>query len=552
MMNSRGADLIGAGSRGPESTSVGFFGKLPRAGDFVQRRLPPRFVEAWDRSFELAVDDSRRALGNHWQEAYRTSPVWRFMLAPGVCTDAAWVGVMGPAVDRVGRCFPMVIAAPLVGDLASVEQALCGEDWFDALERVHLDAQSDPSTSVDTFDAWVAALPGPIDASGIDASNLWQDIDWSAASHWRLPLQTRQTIGSPLTQLWARLSTTRGDWCLWWTRGGGAVPASMLVTQGLPQPSAYAGFLDAAHAGAPWESLGVFDSAAHHVGDMASASVTLQPADVPSAHAASVAQTRLPDDLSELFADLIPVQATADTPAQAVDAFVDVDRTNPLPSTGVVVQYRNDSALTLVAADDGVHDPRRQAAVAVGQTVDGFAAGDFAMGMQALRAQLLALHPRLRLATVDLIDPVAEDGAVIAARITDRWADLLRIGTAAAWHWRRGQLQPLFATGDVAPASEDTTLTGDFDDLLFSRTSLVAPGLGAVAQPMCDEVVCEIEAGDRLLLIATRGLVQLPPDVFARALAMPSCDDARARIATAASLGPEPARWPLAVIEITS
>ena len=207
--------------------------------------------------------------------------------------------------------------------------------------------------------------------------------------------------------------------------------------------------------------------------------------------------------------------------------------------------------LTLVAADDGLHDPRRQAAVAVGQAVDGFAASDFATGMQTLRTQLLALHPRLRLATVDLIDPVAEDGAVIAARITDRWADLLRIGTAAAWHWRRGQLQPLFATGAAAPASEDITLSSDFDDLLFSRTSLVAPGLGAAVQPLCDEVVCEVEAGDRLLLIATRDLVQLPPDVFARALAMPSCDDARARIATAASLGPEPARWPLAVIEIT-
>ena len=57
-------------------------------------------------------------------------------------------------------------------------------------------------------------------------------------------------------------------------------------------------------------------------------------------------------------------------------------------------------------------------------------------------------------------------------------------------------------------------------------------------------------AGDRLLLVATPALVQLSPEILARSLAMPSCDDARLRIATAAGLGADPAQWPLAIIEI--
>jgi hypothetical protein len=169
--------------------------------------------------------------------------------------------------------------------------------------------------------------------------------------------------------------------------------------------------------------------------------------------------------------------------------------------------------------------------------------------MQALRAQIMALNPQLRQASEDLIDPVLEDCAVIAARVAGGQVGLLRIGTAAAWHWRRGRLQPFFANSSTPPAvgagGDD-----DFDDLLFSRVALSAPGLGATAQPTCGEVLCAVEAGDRLLLMATQPLLQLSPDILARSLAMPSCGDARLHIATAAGLGTDAARWPLAIIEI--
>ncbi|HET7331149.1 type VI secretion system-associated protein TagF, partial [Dyella sp.] len=107
--------------------AAGFFGKLPGAGDFVQRRLPSPFVDAWDQHFERAVNESKLALGDAWQHAYRSSPTWRFVLSPGVCTSAAWAGVMGPANDRVGRSFPMVIATPLDDAWGMVRD---GDAWF--------------------------------------------------------------------------------------------------------------------------------------------------------------------------------------------------------------------------------------------------------------------------------------------------------------------------------------------------------------------------------------------------------------------------------------
>jgi type VI secretion system ImpM family protein len=531
---------------------VGCFGKLPGAGDFVQRRLPARFVERWDGAFEAAVDAARQAFGDGWPEAWRDAPVWRFALAPGVVDAAAWVGVTGPSTDRVGRRFPMLLAAPLA-DAASVAQVLrAGGCWFDALERTHRAAQGDVTTRAEAFDARVAALPGPLEALHGHASAL-PPLDWSAGGHWRLPLPQGGGEGE-LAAWWTAFAAACGEACLWWTRGAARMPPSVLLTRGLPQPAAYAGFLDAAHARAPWQSQGTFGAS------LPAAPAMTQPAPAP-----------LPDELDDVLADLLamppaapsslsmpsaspaavsaPAQAAppptpATGPGVAVPATVDA-------SAGAVVIHRAADALTLVAADDGADDPRRHAAAAVGAMAAALAGGELAAGLRPLRDRLLDLHPRLHQRREDLIDPVAEDGAVIAARIAGGWAELLRVGTAAAWHWRRGQLQPLFATGAPAPSSDDDTARpGDFGDLLFSRASPVAPGLGAAAAPSCDEVVCAVQPGDRLLLLATAALTPLPPDVFARALAMPSCDDARARIATAASLGTEPSRWPLAVIEV--
>ena len=57
--------------------------------------------------------------------------------------------------------------------------------------------------------------------------------------------------------------------------------------------------------------------------------------------------------------------------------------------------------------------------------------------------------------------------------------------------------------------------------------------------------------GDRLLLMATQALVQLPLELLAEALALPSIDGARARIAAAAGFRSPAVHWPLAIIEIT-
>jgi type VI secretion system ImpM family protein len=523
--------------------AAGFFGKLPSAGDFVQRRLPPGFVDVWDQHFENAVAESRGALNGAWHEAYHASPIWRFLLAPKICGESAWAGVMGPGVDRVGRCFPMVIAAPLTADPGSCTRVLQdGGSWFDQAEQVHNAAQANAAVSVDAFDEQVAALAGPLDAAPSRASEFLYDVDWNAAGHWRLPLPAQTAVGSFLSELWTRLAAS-GSWCLWWTAGAERVPASVLITNGLPQPPAYAGFLDAGYGTTPWRSLGAFEGIAsrqHQVPDL----VALVSASTESTQASAW----LPDD-PELFSDLGTAPEASAIPVPTAYAAQVEEVSATAPAGSVAVLHRPDCALTLVAAEVGKSDLRQKAVAAVSAIGRELADAELVAGMQTLRTRIMALNPHLRQASEDLIDPVMEDCAVIAVHVGDGRAELLQIGTATAWHWRQGQLQPLFARSDASPIA-DAPPDGNFDDLLFSRVSLTAPGLGATVQPTCGEVFCAVATGDRLLLVATPPLVQLMPEVLVHSLAMPSRDDARLHIATAAGLGPDPAQWPLAIIEI--
>ncbi len=68
-------------------------------------------------------------------------PVWRFVLSPGLITAGAWVGVMAPSVDSVGRYFPLTLASALpVSPLDGVATLFAARPWFEALAHIALSA----------------------------------------------------------------------------------------------------------------------------------------------------------------------------------------------------------------------------------------------------------------------------------------------------------------------------------------------------------------------------------------------------------------------------
>ncbi|MEO8523083.1 MAG: type VI secretion system-associated protein TagF [Caldimonas sp.] len=152
----------------------GWYGKLPTLGDFASRRLEADFIEPWDLWLGDAMQVQRQALGDAWVEAYLDSPPWRFLLAPGVLPGVeptrAFAGVLVPSVDRVGRYFPLTIAAslPRVPEVAAEFDSLLG--WMHRLEDTALDAlQGD--WSIDDLEHALADLSPPTDEAAASSDD---------------------------------------------------------------------------------------------------------------------------------------------------------------------------------------------------------------------------------------------------------------------------------------------------------------------------------------------------------------------------------------------
>lgn len=143
----------------------GAYGKMPALGDFFRIGLPPGFTQVWDGWLQGIMQAGRASLGGHWQECYFSAPIWRFSLAAGVVGPWAVQGVLMPSVDRVGREFPLTLAAMLPPLSSALASHLAAAGMFSALEQLALDALEDDMTR-DVLAARLGALAPPVPASG--------------------------------------------------------------------------------------------------------------------------------------------------------------------------------------------------------------------------------------------------------------------------------------------------------------------------------------------------------------------------------------------------
>lgn len=124
----------------------GAFGKMPSLGDFFRISLPSDFVAAWDEWLQGGLLAVRAALDARWQDCYMSAPIWRFTLGSGLAGRSAMLGVIMPSVDRVGRMFPLTLAAPLPDSRSPLLDHFVAGPVFGALEGVSLAALEDTMT----------------------------------------------------------------------------------------------------------------------------------------------------------------------------------------------------------------------------------------------------------------------------------------------------------------------------------------------------------------------------------------------------------------------
>ena len=224
--------------------TFGFYGKLPCQGDFVSRRLPWEFTELWDAWMQRGLLAVREQLGERWLEHYLSTPVWRFRLAPGIAGPQGWVGLWFPSVDRVGRHFPLTVAAAVPTDAGEAVLVSGNDDrWID-LEDQALKGL-DPHLPLEQFDALVLALADPFDrapdnsAAGIAGSR-------TATVVRVLPEDTApESAATACAELIASPA-------LFFTWGSDRIPISLVSAGGLVETRVFSGFLTG-----EWPALGV-------------------------------------------------------------------------------------------------------------------------------------------------------------------------------------------------------------------------------------------------------------------------------------------------------
>ena len=227
----------------------GLFGKLPMRGDFISRRLPGRFVEAWDDWLRRGIARSRDVLAEDWLPLYLGGPLWRFALQPDLLGDSV-AGVLMPSVDAVNRHFPLTVAAVAPPALGPFVLAAEADPWFAAAEALALSCL-DPDATLSSLEQSLDAL-GPLQAR-VEAEEWPEPLDTpptGARLRWRLARDLPEGVLASCPRILDVVaSTTYGPFSLWWTGGSDDVEPVLLIFSGLPSPEAFAALLhDGRHA----------------------------------------------------------------------------------------------------------------------------------------------------------------------------------------------------------------------------------------------------------------------------------------------------------------
>lgn len=211
------------------AAAFGAFGKMPSLGDFFRSDIAASFVEPWDLWLQEGLLAASTALGDRWEACYMSAPIWQFTLSPGLAGPAAATGVLMASVDRVGRKFPLTLAAPIAGQNAALTHFQSG-DLFRQLEDIALDALDDTMTR-ETLSTALADVAAPEPSAPPVIHRNAGHLAWIGQS-------------APGPHFAASVASGFSNPALWSAHLNGDI--QLLVTEGLPSPAQLTALFDPA------------------------------------------------------------------------------------------------------------------------------------------------------------------------------------------------------------------------------------------------------------------------------------------------------------------
>ena len=224
-----------------DTTSIidlGFYGKLPAYGDFIQKRLPRDFINPWHEWLQSGMVACREKDPDGWMSYYLNCPAWSFVLSGGICGEQAVAGVTIPSVDKVGRYFNFTMASILPAGVEPAVFAHNQSEWLDGIENLAL-----------------SVLEDELEQDGIEdlINNQSAELHWSPAPSMLFSGDSRYTrvmsdesngvtelLPAMLHNLNLRDQQAYG---LWWHRGSSQVSAQLVSCSELPAADIYLGLM---------------------------------------------------------------------------------------------------------------------------------------------------------------------------------------------------------------------------------------------------------------------------------------------------------------------
>ncbi|HEY5602219.1 MAG TPA: type VI secretion system-associated protein TagF [Gammaproteobacteria bacterium] len=222
----------------------GIYGKLPAHGDFISRNLPSAFLNYWDEWLQGFIASSQEQLTDDWLNTYLTGPIWRFALSRGCVDGNAWVGVMMPSVDSVGRYFPFCVVNRLQNESNLVDIISAQANWFEAIEEIALDALQN-EYNADTLMEKLQHHPFENRPYYYRKDQSLALAESAAQGNLALVMDFEEQLPSSTNSVlldWL-MSRQFPSYSLWHSKGSDQVQPSFLISQGLPSLGGAAGML---------------------------------------------------------------------------------------------------------------------------------------------------------------------------------------------------------------------------------------------------------------------------------------------------------------------
>ncbi len=208
------------------------FGKLAAKRDFIALYTPRDFLNVWEPWMQGCVSASRDRLGDVWQQAYLTAPIWRFWLGADIC-GATVIGAFMSSLDGIGRYYPLTLFA-----YADPGTAIAPPDiddhgqWFTSAEEFLL-ATLDKHLTFEVTTGALDQLSAPAHhPTGSPPEGMFVLTDGTIACSLE-----QDSLSNSFTALrTANHSNVYAAASFWWTVGGGDFKPLALSCRRMPDP----------------------------------------------------------------------------------------------------------------------------------------------------------------------------------------------------------------------------------------------------------------------------------------------------------------------------